>query len=211
MKPPTMTKSTPFSHTSRNATEKKKEKPPDKKADKKADKKSDKSEEEDKPKSRSQNLSPATRKKKCANCCKQFTAFLFSTVGLSCLMVGYTVLGGFIFMKVEAPNELMQKANVMQWRHHYAEMLWNLTLDMNIFYPENWTHTAEQILENYTTIIYLATKKQGWDGKDGPQELQWTFAGSLLYSITVITTIGQSFYLYRPNYIYRPNIVFILV
>jgi len=37
----------------------------------------------------------------------------------------------------------------------------------------------------------------GWDldylGDEDKTELQWTFAGALLYSITVITTIGQCF------------------
>ena len=34
---------------------------------------------------------------------------------------------------------------------------------------------------------------QGWDGSDTTDEtdLQWSFAGALLYAVTVITTIGK--------------------
>jgi len=54
---------------------------------------------------------------------------------------------------------------------------------------------AEELFRNYTRQVFSATKVKGWDGKidivnDTDTELQWSFAGSLLFSITVITTIG---------------------
>ncbi|XP_076681988.1 potassium two pore domain channel subfamily K member galene isoform X1 [Andrena cerasifolii] len=33
-------------------------------------------------------------------------------------------------------------------------------------------------------------EKEGWDGREGEDDIQWTFAGALFYSIVVITTIG---------------------
>ena len=131
-------------------------------------------------------------KGRCNTCCKSFLSFLVSTVGLTLLMVGYTVLGGFIFMKLEAPNEVILKSNVQMSRKWHVDLLWNLTYKLNIFYPDNWTKMADEIMENYTREVYIATKNKGWDGKDGESELQWTFAGALLYSITVITTIGRA-------------------
>ena len=41
----------------------------------------------------------------CGDCWRSFLAFIASTVGLTCLLVAYTVLGGFIFVRLEAPNE----------------------------------------------------------------------------------------------------------
>lgn len=35
-------------------------------------------------------------------------------------------------------------------------------------------------------------KKEGWDGSEDLNNIQWTFAGALFYSIIVITTIGLS-------------------
>lgn len=132
-----------------------------------------------------------TRTKKCVNCCKRFLAFLFSTIGLCCLMVGYTIIGGFIFMSLEAPNEVTIKNDIRRSVSFHVEWLWNVTEEMNVLHPDNWTMAAETILENFTREVYLATKMKGWDGKDGEKELQWSFPGALLYSVTVITTIGK--------------------
>ena len=40
--------------------------------------------------------------------------------------------------------------------------------------------------------VVLAVKENGWDGNDDTEQAaeQWSFAGALLYAVTVITTIG---------------------
>ena len=145
-----------------------------------------------------------TRGEKCANCCKKFVAFLFSTVGLTCVLCGYTVFGGFVFMWLESPYEVQLKNDVQRTRKFYVDKLWNLTEELNMFYPQNWSNMADRILQEYTTEVYIATKHKGWDGNenDGVAELQWTFAGSLLYSITVITTIGKHFIIFKASLLF---------
>lgn len=130
------------------------------------------------------------RRRRCADCCKAFVAFLCSTVGLSCLMVGYVVLGGFVFQGLEAPNEKQMNGEMRETRQRHVQRLWELTETMNVLHPINWTQVAEEILENFTAVVYTFAKKKGWDGKVEDEELQWSFAGALLYSITVVTTIG---------------------
>jgi len=48
--------------------------------------------------------------------------------------------------------------------------------------------------------VVAEVKMNGWDGKDLGDEknpkLQWSFAGALLYAVTVITTIGKLSTLY---------------
>lgn len=44
-------------------------------------------------------------KDNCLRCCKKFTAFMFSRVGLFLVMIGYVALGGVIFQALEAGNE----------------------------------------------------------------------------------------------------------
>lgn len=95
-------------------------------------------------------------------------------------------------MKLEAPSEVVERNNMAANRKQQVHALWNLTLDLNVLYEENWTQLADDVLKAFQKQVYTATKEKGWDGKDGEGELQWSFAGALLYSVTVITTIGES-------------------
>lgn len=40
-------------------------------------------------------------KKQCISCWKKFIAFLFSHIGLTCLVTAYTIFGGYIFKTIE--------------------------------------------------------------------------------------------------------------
>ncbi|XP_014780101.1 TWiK family of potassium channels protein 18 [Octopus bimaculoides] len=124
------------------------------------------------------------------NCCKTFITFFFSNIGLCSLVIGYSILGGFIFQKLEAPNEENERGTVTLHRQRHVIRLWNLTEELNILHEENWSRIADEVLLDFQQEVFVAIKKQGWDGKDGTAELQWSFAGALLYSVTVITTIG---------------------
>ena len=94
-------------------------------------------------------------------------------------------------MKLEAPYEQTMKSNVHAEKLHHVERLWNMTKKLNVLYEKNWTTEAELILDQFMAKIHEAVKRKGWDGKESDEELMWSFAGSLLYSITVITTIGE--------------------
>ncbi|CAG2207264.1 K2P18.1 [Mytilus edulis] len=131
-----------------------------------------------------------SRCNRCCYCCKRFLAFLFSRIGLCSLVVAYAIMGGFIFKEIEAPEEQIIRHQVESQRQSKIAKLWNITQLHNIFSKENWTIDAERLLLEFQTEIYMATKEKGWDGKKEKGELQWTFSSSLLYSITVITTIG---------------------
>ena len=49
-----------------------------------------------------------------------------------------------------------------------------------------------KMLIEFQEMVTDAVKTKGWDGKytTDPSTLQWSFAGALLYAVTVITTIG---------------------
>lgn len=131
------------------------------------------------------------RRKSCVNFWKRFIAFLLSTVGLTILMIFYTIFGGFVFSVLESSNEDRTRNGVRESLKWHVSMLWNLTEEMNVLYKDNWTAMAQEVVNNYTKQVFIATKVDGWDGKeDGEAQSQWTFAGSMLYSATVITTIG---------------------
>ncbi|XP_024083888.1 TWiK family of potassium channels protein 7-like isoform X2 [Cimex lectularius] len=68
--------------------------------------------------------------------------------------------------------------------------MWKMTQEMEVLRYDNWTINAEARIRDFEKELVKAIKKGGWDGSEGPEALQWTFAGSLFYSIIVITTIG---------------------
>ncbi len=52
---------------------------------------------------------------------------MFSHIGLLSLVVGYCIMGAFIFEELEKENELMVKKNVTATRHAVTEKLWDIT------------------------------------------------------------------------------------
>lgn len=142
------------------------------------------------------------RQKKVISCCKKFIAFLFSHIGLCSLMVAYSIAGGFIFQELEAPYE-MQKNNEMETlRLKILQDIWDLAFEVNYNKGSREVFKTEvnAILKNYSQRIQRETKESGWDGDSGStldgeelvkQAKLWSFPSSLLFAITVMTTIGK--------------------
>ncbi|KYN00302.1 hypothetical protein ALC62_08944 [Cyphomyrmex costatus] len=131
-------------------------------------------------------------------------AFLFSNVGIVCLVVGYTIAGAFLFIHIEGKTRLDVTSDVIKLRNSTAATLWELTSKENVFSEKLWKEKVRDILKNYQTTIVSAIK----DGYNGMRETKWTFAGAFLYSLTVITTIGEShsfIYVHIYTYTYMYN------
>lgn len=47
-------------------------------------------------------------------------------------------------------------------------------------------------MQKFEKCLLKKMEKEGWDGSEEEDNIQWTFAGALFYSIIVITTIGES-------------------
>ncbi|CAK9800982.1 Potassium channel subfamily K member 18 [Anthophora quadrimaculata] len=114
-------------------------------------------------------------------------AFLFSNVGIVCLVVGYTIAGAFLFTHIEGRNNLDVVGDVIRLRNLTAATLWELTSKENVFSERIWKVKVRTILESYQKKMVTAIKN-GYDG--GEENKRWSFAGAFLYSLTVITTIG---------------------
>ena len=48
-----------------------------------------------------------------------------------------------------------------------------------------------EVIHDFQARIIEETERNGYDGHDIPKH-KWNFSGALLYSITVITTIGET-------------------
>lgn len=65
---------------------------------------------------------------------RAFLAFLFSNVGIVCLVVGYTIAGAFIFEAIEGSHnrKIGNGYDVPSSRNETALHLWKLTTKVNI-------------------------------------------------------------------------------
>ena len=129
---------------------------------------------------------------KCKWCCKKIVILAVSNIGLTCIVVTYSIIGAFMFEALEAEHERTARTTMSILRRNASARLWQITVTSNIFQRENWTEKAEVEFVRFQGEIYRATKEMGWDGVSNvaESEVYWSFTGALLYCVTVITTIG---------------------
>ncbi|XP_029679588.1 potassium channel subfamily K member 18-like isoform X1 [Formica exsecta] len=100
------------------------------------------------------------------------------------------------------PN-LENDSAAMELRARTVEKLWSITEDLNVLYKENWTRlAAREVLEfqenlarglrrtSYEQVPPLSPRSREHHVDRRLHGRRWTFSGSLLYSLTLITTIG---------------------
>ncbi|KAK0175938.1 hypothetical protein PV328_000127 [Microctonus aethiopoides] len=120
----------------------------------------------------------------------KFCKCIFSHVTLVSLVGAYCVLGAYAFELLESEHEKDVKRSIKYVRGNVTDRLWLMTQNSEILKRENWTNDTVKELRNFETELLKKMKKEGWDGSEGEDNIQWTFAGALFYSIIVITTIG---------------------
>ncbi|KAG8320287.1 potassium channel subfamily K member 15-like [Homalodisca vitripennis] len=116
------------------------------------------------------------------------STLLVHNLALSLLVLGYVFLGGVLFQRLESGHELKQRAVVRNFRDECLRELWTITERLNVLYERNWTHLVDAQLRKFEKSVVEATKKNGYDMRDS--DLHWSFSGAVLYSVTVVTTIG---------------------
>lgn len=138
---------------------------------------------------------------KSRSCLKNCCFYFFSYVGLISLVVAYSVLGGFVFLELERYNEEQVQEKVVELRTRFARRIednyraecsgsCSTTEWQSCLY--NTTDKLERLLKQFQNETYFFASREGWAGIDVGGENKWTFAGALLFSVTVITTIGKT-------------------
>uniref|UniRef100_A0A1B6C1K9 Potassium channel domain-containing protein n=1 Tax=Clastoptera arizonana TaxID=38151 RepID=A0A1B6C1K9_9HEMI len=107
---------------------------------------------------------------------------------LSLIVLGYVLLGGIVFQALEGGHELRHRTIIKNFRDDCLKELWLITERLNVLYERNWTHLVDAQLRKFERSVVETTKASGYHLQD--KEMHWSFSGALLYSVTVVTTIG---------------------
>ncbi|XP_063916022.1 TWiK family of potassium channels protein 7-like [Zophobas morio] len=115
------------------------------------------------------------------------TAIFCGRTGLLVLMTGYAFLGALLFKSLEGGNEGDVPVHVQRSREDCLRELWLITERLNVLYEKNWTRLVTEQLKRFERAVVEAGKA---DGASNPGAPHWTFGGALLYSLTLLTTVG---------------------
>lgn len=145
-----------------------------------------------------------SKKLKSETCVRKTTQFLFSHIGLVGLVTIYAIAGGFLFQLIEEHQERIacQEANGDQiaamtiTRQKIIDYIKNNTSSLQSTYrdgKDNMTVAFSKIgsmLYEYRRLIIKSSSKYQYYSNNCDRTTQWTYANSLLFAITIITTIG---------------------
>ncbi|KAL3111591.1 hypothetical protein niasHT_019938 [Heterodera trifolii] len=123
------------------------------------------------------------------NLVKRIIAFFFSHVGLCALVIGYAMLGAVVFRAVEGPHERYIQSEITGARRNAVDVAWNATFRVNKLDKTEWERIVYEQTKFFKRRCLWAIHR-GYDGKEFGRAAQWTFTGSFLYSLSIITTIG---------------------
>jgi hypothetical protein len=141
---------------------------------------------------------------KTRQCLKKTSKFLFSHIGLVGLVVVYAVAGAFLFQLLEIREEKYlcleiqgdQNTEITKLKQEIVNYIQNnatpTTTDSSS-QKDNTTVAFEkigQMLLDYRTYIIGVSSKQQTYGDNCSIVNKWTYPNSLLFAITIITTIG---------------------
>lgn len=118
----------------------------------------------------------------------------FDAVAASKVDQSRSIIGECVFRSQIVSNSLL----LGELRTQTVDRLWSITENLNILYRENWTRlAAEEVMEFQEGLFRALRGNTVSDGEGGhtlyysTQAHKWSFSSSFLYSLTLITTIGE--------------------
>jgi len=95
--------------------------------------------------------SSSSRRGLSYKCVKKMIIKVFSHVGLAATVVAYTIMGGFIFRALEAPNESKEKLRIVGLKHTMVNELHQLASHMCLMTIDkgNFTDSVQDMLLNF--------------------------------------------------------------
>ena len=85
---------------------------------------------------------------------------------------------------------LLRNINCFQTIQNYTLHIWRLTNEYNVLRPREWKERVSGLMLLYQEDV-IDNVKDGYVG-NLPDERVWTLSSSLMFSLTVFTTIGKA-------------------
>lgn len=106
------------------------------------------------------------RRRRRDKCVKTIVTALFSHVGLAGIVVGYTIMGGFLFRALEAPHEDQEKVRVMKFKDAKVGELAQkaMQLSVKLIDRDNFTAFAREVLHQFQQQASLPVIKYSKHG-----------------------------------------------
>lgn len=134
-------------------------------------------------------------------CCKRVSKFIFSHIGLVAMVVIYSVAGSFLFQLLEQHEEAkmcqegkgQESTNIVNLKSKLLTYIqFNISTNPLDNSKDNETvanANIESWLQEFRDQVNDVRDSYRYIGQNC-SETRWNFAGSLLFAITIITTIG---------------------
>lgn len=122
-----------------------------------------------------------SRVKKLKNCCRTFTEFMFTQVGVGALVVAYTLMGASIFQHIETQIEDVSLAKVENQLNETVNHMWVLTNRYNVLNKDLWTSDINQALHIHEEKLVYYIQKYGYDQQTNAE--RWTFPSALMFAL----------------------------
>ena len=145
-------------------------------------------------------LSEVRKKPTAFDFLKVVLKYAFSQAGVVFLCIGYAVIGANIYISMEEPLEMERFAakteaanEIFKMEEFMAGSYWDM---IHHKYPEkrlNETQFEEKVNESLYTFIEKVVTANGevsFDGNNDTWDKSWTFPNSLLFTVTIMTTVG---------------------
>ncbi|KAF5296955.1 hypothetical protein FQR65_LT10107 [Abscondita terminalis] len=119
-------------------------------------------------------------------CGKTLSQCLFSQVGLTFILVNWALLGAAAFYKTEGPREQQQTKDLETVQ---KELSIDLATDLRQVsqHSEIWPQTVQKYMARYEDLLLSAV---GLGYGEGGEGFIWTYPGCILFSVSLLTTLG---------------------
>ncbi|KAK5643992.1 hypothetical protein RI129_007837 [Pyrocoelia pectoralis] len=125
-------------------------------------------------------------KSKLCCCGKTLSQWIFSQIGLTFILVNWALLGAAAFYQTEGPREEEQTEDLKSVQ---KELSIDLATELRQVYQhsEAWPQTVQKFMVRYEALLLNAVSSGYGEGGSG---FIWTYPGCILFSVSLLTTLG---------------------